>query len=53
MSYASGNDSQIFARCRALESISFGSQEVHDRFFAAAGNRSNINAIGGVEIIIQ
>ena len=53
MSYVDGYDSQIFARCRALESISFGSQEVHDRFFAAAGNRSNINAIGGVEIIIQ
>lgn len=53
MDYQNGWDSQIFARCYALESITFGSQAVHDLFFNAAGNTSNINAIGDVEIIIQ
>ncbi len=50
---ANAYDSQVFARCNALESITFGSQEVHDLFFDGYGNRSNINAIGGVEIVVQ
>ena len=51
MNYTRGSDSQILARCTALESITFGNQEVRDLFFAAAGNTWNINGIGGVEII--
>lgn len=53
MDFVNGWDSQIFARCLALEKITFGSQAVHDLFFNDAGNTSNINSIGGVEIAIQ
>ena len=53
MDFVDGYDSQILARCNALESITFGSQEVHDKFVAAPGNRNNVNAIGGVEIIVN
>ena len=53
MSYTSGYDSQLFARCYALETLIFDSQDVHDRFFGASGNSSNINAIGDVEIIVN
>ncbi len=53
MDYVNSWDSQVFARCTALESITFGSQEVHDLFFNSAGNRKNINDIGGVEIIVK
>lgn len=53
MDYVNGWDSQIFARCNALEKITFGSQTVHDLFFNAAGNQNNINAIGSVTIEIQ
>ena len=53
MDYVDNYDSQLFKDCSALESITFGSQEVHDMFFAAAGNRGNINAIGDVDIIIE
>ena len=50
MDYSSGSDSQIFKGCSALETITFGSQAVHDRFFNAAYNQDNINSIGDVEI---
>ena len=53
MNYINGGDSQILARCTALKTITFGSQEAHDRFFAAPGNRANINAIGSVTIEIK
>ena len=47
------SDSQVFARCTSLETIIFGSQQAYDNFFNAAGNRGNINAIGGVNIIVE
>ena len=53
MDYVDGGDSQILARCTALEKITFGSQNVYDLFFAASGNRSNIDAIGSVTLEIQ
>ena len=53
MNYVQSNDSQILARATSLKKIIFGSQEVHDMFFSATGNRSNINAIGNVAIEIQ
>ena len=52
MEYVDGWDSQILARCSALETITFGSQAVNDLFFAAAGNTGNINSIGNVEIVV-
>ena len=53
MNYANGTDSQIFDDCFALKSITFGSQDVRDRFFNAPGNSGNINAIGNVAIKIE
>ena len=53
MSFVNSGDSQILARCTALETITFGSQTVRDMFFSAAYNTSNINAIGNVQIIIE
>ena len=53
MDFVNGWDSQILARCRALKSITFGSEEVKALFFNAANNTSNINAIGNVDILIQ
>jgi len=52
MDYVDSWDSQILARCYALEKITFGSQAVRDLFFNAQYNSININAIGGVEIEI-
>ena len=51
MDYSNGSDSQIFAGCKALEIMVFENEDVRDRFFDAAGNRNNINSIGGVEIV--
>ena len=53
MGYSGSGDSQVLARCNALKSITFGSQEVHDLFFNAPYNTNNINAIGNVEIIVN
>ena len=53
MDYVNGNDSQIFTRCWNLETIVFGSEEVRKKFLTAAGNQSNINAIGGVAVALQ
>ena len=53
MNYVDGWDSQVLARCSALEKITFGSKEVHDKFFSAPRNQGNINAIGGVKIIVN
>lgn len=46
-------DSQVFARCWSINTMVFLSEEVENLFYNAAGNRSNINAIGGVTEIIQ
>ena len=54
MDYVNGWDSQILSDCPKLTTITFGSQEVHDKFFAASGNRANINALDSqVTIVIQ
>ena len=53
MDYVNSWDSQILARCNKLETITFGSEEVKNLFFNAAGNSSNVNAIGNVNIVIE
>lgn len=53
MSFVNSGDSQILARCWNLETIIFGSQKVHDLFFAGSGNRDNINKIGSVVIEVK
>ena len=53
MHFVNSGDSQILARCTALETITFGSEAVKDMFFAAPYNTNNINAIGNVEIIVK
>ena len=53
------SDSQVLARCYALENIDFGSEAVKDRFYAAQYNASNITAINnhrtnnGLEPIVE
>ena len=53
MDYVDDGGSSILARAKSLKTIIFGSQEVHDLFFNAGGNRTDINAIGNVTIEIQ
>lgn len=53
MDYVNGYDSQILARCGALEILTFGSQEVKEMFFNAPYNKNNIDAIGSVEIVVK
>ncbi len=53
MTFSNSNDSQILKGSNALEKIVFATQAVHNLFFNSAGNTSNINAIGGVESIIE
>ncbi len=42
--YATSSD--IFSGCTALESITFGSQEVQDKFNAAQGNAATVRTLG-------
>ena len=56
MDYVEGSyrtASDILSKCSSLKKIIFGSQEVHDLFFNANSNRGTVNAIGGVEIVIE
>jgi predicted ribosomally synthesized peptide with SipW-like signal peptide len=46
-------DSQVFAYCPAIETITFGSEGVKNMFFSAYGNQSNINALGSVTIVVK
>ena len=45
-------DSQVLARCNALESLSFGSEDVKTLFYNGYGNSSNISAIGNVATLV-
>lgn len=38
MNYTNGGDSNIFSECNKLQGITFGSEEVKNKFFAAANN---------------
>ena len=48
-SYA--NSSDIFAECPKIETITFGSEAVYERFFNAQGNSNTIGKLKNVEII--
>lgn len=47
--YVNGYDSQLFARCKNLDTIAFANEEVRQKFLNAARNQANLNAIGDVE----
>ena len=53
MDYVNSGDSQVFARCNSLETLTFGSEEVKEKFFAAPYNSNNINAIGNVTVAVD
>ncbi|MBQ3210356.1 MAG: leucine-rich repeat domain-containing protein [Oscillospiraceae bacterium] len=44
MNYVNSSDSQVFARCYNIKTMTFGSEEVKDLFFNAQYNQSNVNA---------
>lgn len=53
MDYIDSYDSQIFARCWAMKNLTFRSEEVKNKFFAAPRNQNNIDSIGGVNITVD
>lgn len=47
--YASSSD--VFATCPAIKNVTFGSEEVKNKFYAAQGNRGTMNALGITPVV--